>query len=369
MRIVDLVYDSYEKISDPSEILARQVNTLSFIPFIAEKADYHVIRHLNYSGKLEKEGSSYHFFKRENSRWSIPLQTHQFIKELCPDIIFIQGFIYPLQVLALKTLMGKKPAIIMQHHGETPVRSARRYFQNLADHITDAYLFSSSDNAKPWIDSYVIKNREKIKVIPAASINLKRKNKQDCRQALGLGSELFFLWVGRLEKNKDPLTVLKAYSKFLQDKPGSKFFMIYQSAPLYQEIKSFIKENNLSDFIELVGEVRHDDLEQWYSACDYYVSASHAEACGYTLIEAMHCGCIPIATDIPSFRELSVNGRYAHLYSPGNADELAVEMNNLTQEDQSRYSEEIQAYAIANLSPKNTADKLYDICRNVLAKK
>jgi len=61
-------------------------------------------------------------------------------------------------------------------------------------------------------------------------------------------------------------------------------------------------------------------LLYWFNSADYYLSASHYEGSGTALCEAMSCGCIPIVTDIPSFRTMI--GNCGLFYEPGNEEAL-----------------------------------------------
>jgi glycosyltransferase involved in cell wall biosynthesis len=41
------------------------------------------------------------------------------------------------------------------------------------------------------------------------------------------------------------------------------------------------------------------------------------------VIEAMSCGCVPIVSDIPSFRRITGDGRFGRLFPVGESRELA----------------------------------------------
>jgi glycosyltransferase involved in cell wall biosynthesis len=49
------------------------------------------------------------------------------------------------------------------------------------------------------------------------------------------------------------------------------------------------------------------------------VLGSHYEGSGFSLVEAMSCGVIPIVTDIPSFRMITNNGKIGALWSCNDA--------------------------------------------------
>ena len=50
-----------------------------------------------------------------------------------------------------------------------------------------------------------------------------------------------FLWAGRLNANKDPLTVVKAFLKFLRFQPTARLYMIYQTTELLPELKAYYR--------------------------------------------------------------------------------------------------------------------------------
>ncbi|HET6995227.1 MAG TPA: glycosyltransferase, partial [Chitinophagaceae bacterium] len=47
---------------------------------------------------------------------------------------------------------------------------------------------------------------------------------------------------------------------------------------------------------------------------------SHYEGSGYALSEALRCGCIPVVTNIPSFRMMTNNGHLGALWNTEDKD-------------------------------------------------
>ena len=125
----------------------------------------------------------------------------------------------------------------------------------------------------------------------------------------GLTGEPAYLWVGRLDENKDPIVVIKAFIKFLSTCPNAKLFMIFQSAELLPQVEAILKLTpTLQEHIVLVGRVDHDELIDWYNSADFIISSSHYEGSGVAVCEGMSCGCIPILSSIPSFRWMTTHG-------------------------------------------------------------
>ena len=149
--------------------------------------------------------------------------------------------------------------------------------------------------------------------------------KEKARAKTGVTGDISFLWVGRLDANKDPLTVIKAFGDFIKYQPSAKLYMIYHTDELYEEIASYCeKETILEIGIKLVGKVLHDEMLYWYNSVDFIVSGSHYEGSGVAVCEAMSCGCIPILTNIQSFRTMTGPGKCGLLYQPGNEEDLLV---------------------------------------------
>lgn len=368
IKLIDLNYHSHSNISDPEQVLTLQEASIGFVQFIKEKLSIQLIKHLNYEGEKCVDGVKYVFFKSKNRFWHIPFKTHQYIKKQNPDIVLIQGLIFPLQLIALKFKLGKKIKIIVQHHGEKPFRGIKKIFQKIADRYVSFYLFTSIGNAKEFVNK-IISDEDKCAEILEASTSFKQTDKLESRQDTDLANDPIFLWVGRLNLNKDPLTVLNAFEKYLSCYPQSRLFMIYQTEELLPAIKRKLEESKLlKNSVILKGRVDHSELEHWFNTADFYISASHKEGSGYALIEAMACGCIPIVTSIPSFNKITGNGKFGFLFEPENPGSLLKVLLNLENIDKEELSISIVDHFNQSLSFRSIADDLLAVCERLIAK-
>jgi len=99
--------------------------------------------------------------------------------------------------------------------------------------------------------------------------------------------------------------------------------MIYQGEELLQQVKYLISSGERGTVaIKLVGRVDHQQMQDWYNSADFIISGSHYEGSGIAVCEAMSCGCIPVVTNILSFRRMTGPGKCGLLYGPGNEKEL-----------------------------------------------
>jgi len=110
--------------------------------------------------------------------------------------------------------------------------------------------------------------------------------------------------------------------------------MIYQTTELLNEVKKLISENKSNkDSIVLVGPVQHSEMLYWFNSADFLISGSHYEGSGTVICEAMSCGCVPVVTDIPSFRAITANGDCGLLYEAGNENALLATLIQTMQMD------------------------------------
>jgi glycosyltransferase involved in cell wall biosynthesis len=367
IKLIDLNYHTHSHISDPEEVLELQKASIGFVEFIKERLSIQLIKHMDYEGQKDINAVRYCFFKSKNKFWYIPFKTHRFIQTQNADLILIQGFIFPLQLIALKFKLPKKTKIIVQHHGEKPYQGYKKVLQKIADHYIKMYLFTSLENANEWIVKKIISNKKKCCEILEASTFFKAKNKLECKSRLSFTGNENFLWVGRLNVGKDPMTVINAFEKYIIACPQARLFMIYQTEELLPLIKRKLAENmQLQKAVILKGKVDHAEIEIWYNAADYFISGSHKEGSGYALIEAMSCGCIPVVTNIPSFKKITLNGTFGFLFECGNSQNLLTLLFNLKNIEKEKLSKSLITHFNNSLSFKSIADDLFSICERLM---
>jgi len=248
-----------------------------------------------------------------------PWQLHRHIKKLKPDIVFVNGFIFPLQIIQLRLKLGRAVKIIVINHAEKPGKGIRKFLQEQADRFVNKYFFTATEMGAAWVQQGIIAHEEKIAEVMEASSVFSIVDKETALRKTGVTGSCAFLWVGRLDENKDPLTVIRAFGKFIQEQPTAKLYMIYHTEALINEIKILCKKDEkLANAVTMVGKVAHHEMQYWYSSADFIIAASHYEGSGVAVCEAMSCGCIPLLTNIPSFNKMTGPGKCGLLFEAGN---------------------------------------------------
>jgi glycosyltransferase involved in cell wall biosynthesis len=314
------------------------------------------IERIDYEGEYEQNGVHYYFTSLKKKVVRFPFHMHRLIKKLQPDVVFINGFIFPLQTIQLRMTLGRDVKIIILHRAEKPFAGIKKWLQKIADKCVDAYLFTSEEFGTDWIKKGIIHDPQKIHGIIQASSIFQPGERSMARASLKISGSPVFLWVGRLDENKDPITVVKAFIQFLKKQPTARLYMIYHEQELFEDITQLIAANEKGkESIKLVGKVLHDELQQWYNSADFFISGSHYEGGGTAVSEAMSCGCIPVLTNIISFRKMTGPGKCGLLYEAGNENDLLAVLFKTMDLDQEKekikvlqqFKEELSFEAIA----------------------
>lgn len=322
MRIVHLTYALVTGY-DPESWLKRINFFVLLLERMAMEADTVSVHLMQHTKILERNKVKYHFLKCLKFQLAFPAALHRYIRDLRPDIVLIHGFHFPWQVSWLRLQLGSDVSIVVQHHSEVPLRHYKKFLQRLIDKTVSAYFFPSFEQAEPWVRAKQIESLGKVQEVMEVPSIFHPIDRAQARERSGVKEGVVYLWVGRFDSNKDPLTLVKAFISFARQNQKALLYVVFQSEELLGEINRVLqKASDVKDQIILVGKIGHEDLLYWFNSADFIISTSHYEGMGVAISEAMSCGCIPILTNIPSFRKMTENGTYGLLYGAGSADDL-----------------------------------------------
>jgi len=97
---------------------------------------------------------------------------------------------------------------------------------------------------------------------------------------------------------------------------------ILGGGPLKEELESQVEGLNLKSSVKLTGYVKN--TLKYFNKSDVFVLSSHVEGLPNVLVEAMMCGCTPVATDCPTGpREVLKDGLYGYLTPVGDVLSMA----------------------------------------------
>jgi glycosyltransferase involved in cell wall biosynthesis len=275
-----------------------------------------VVQASSHRQRLERNGVDYHFLPFGGAPSAIRHNATlgKLLRSLSPDVLHVHGLDFPREVVALAALAPGVP-IILQDHASRPPRIWRRASWRRGLSAAAGITFCAFEQARPFANAGLVRPDTLLYEIPESTCRFSPGNRAEARRLTGIGGEPAVLWVGHLDANKDPLTVLQGISAAACSLPRLQLHCCFGSAPLLPSVQARIAADpNLHGRVHLLGRVPHDRIEQLMRAADIFVLGSHHEGSGYSLIEALACGLPPVVTDIPSFRSLTAAGAIGKLW-------------------------------------------------------
>jgi glycosyltransferase involved in cell wall biosynthesis len=334
VRIVqaNAVYDAAAKTAD--ELLDRSRTLTEWSRAVANAgATVSVVQRFRSAARVERDRLVYELVADTQPPWlSTKGAPEEFIKAIAaqaPDVVHVNGLIFPQLVAGIRAAVGSKTAIVAQHHGgEFPIRGSglvgvwqrQRWRNGLA--AADAISFTAAEQADQWRAAGVLGD-QRILAIIEASTTMREVNRERARMAIAANGSPLILWVGRQTSNMDPVTVLDGLASALPRLPGTQVMMLFGDDTLLESAEHRVRESAvLRASVMLSGRISPDEMPNYYSAADVFVSASQSEGSGDAVIEAMSAGVVPVVSDIPSFR--AIIGDCGARFSAGDATALAT---------------------------------------------
>jgi glycogen(starch) synthase len=144
--------------------------------------------------------------------------------------------------------------------------------------------------------------------------------------------ELTVVSLGRLEKRKGTLDLLRAIPTVLREVPNARFVLVGQDRPhapggkmhaqyIAEELPPEVRRR-----IILTGRLSDEEAARWLQIADLFVAPSHYESFGLNLIEAMRWGTPVVSTRAGAIPEVIEDNLSGLLVAPGHPEELGQAM-------------------------------------------
>lgn len=126
---------------------------------------------------------------------------------------------------------------------------------------------------------------------------------------------------GSLEPWKGFAELIEAMTQVVQAVPDARLTILGEGSQR-AHLQSRINALDLSENVRLRGNV--DDPLNYFAQAGTFVLSSHVEGLPNVLVEAMLCGCTPVAADCPTGpREVLQDGKYGYLVPVNDPEALA----------------------------------------------
>ncbi len=248
MKYVFITFNASLSFDSPESWFKRTEGYAGVLYSLAKENTVINIKQINYKGDYLHNGVLFHFVNFGEKDSYFPLRLIRFVDDLEPDVVFVQGLHNPLQLLQLCLQLNKKTKVIVQHHAEKPLAGIKKYILKLADKYVDAYLFASREMGMEWVQKGNLASAQKIHEVMEVSSIFSPMEKALAKSKTNVTGDPVFLWVGRLNDNKDPLTVVKAFLQFAGLYPSAHLYMIYHTDELLTEVQGVLDSSPQKKF-------------------------------------------------------------------------------------------------------------------------
>jgi glycosyltransferase involved in cell wall biosynthesis len=320
MKVAQVNYVFDASVIDPDALLERYSTLRDWGESILAAGATRVLTFQRFGrdAAFTRNGVDY-VFRRDGSGerprfWNRSTRLHAALAQANLDVAHVNGLEFGGALRHLRHAVGPSTAIVVQDHGGQSQRLAGRATPDAlvgrrGFRAADGFLFTAGAQAGPWRRAGAITSGQRVFEVPEASTHLRGIPRSAARIASHVEGTPAVLWVGRLNANKDPLTVLDGFEQSLTHLPQAVLTLVHGTDDQLSAVSARVSGSPaLRDHVRLAGHVGHEMMPAYYSAADLFVLGSHHEGSGYALIEACACGTVPVVTAIPSFRVLTAEG-------------------------------------------------------------
>ena len=118
-----------------------------------------------------------------------------------------------------------------------------------------------------------------------------------------------FLWIGRAEERKNPLSVIKAFKKVYK-KYDCRLVMRsgWGESELCNRMNLYLNKYRIPVIKSRMSDIPHERMAEIYSPCHAYINTSKAGGCEMSIMEANACGLPTLSTDWNFMNENVIDG-------------------------------------------------------------
>lgn len=314
---------------------------------------------------------------------------------------FLIPFFLLFQLLAIRKIVKKNRIDIIHAHWAIPQGFIAILYKKVFNkkikifatiHGTD--IFGLNHKIGIWMKKFVLQNIDKLTVVSNAIKDEVLKigyHKEVYVYSMGVDTIFFhpskkehqikekynikgdlLLFVGRFAANKGAKYLLKSLPAVLNEFPLIKLILV-GSGILEDELVRLAKELNIENNVFFVGPIVHTKLPSYFASADLFIGPSivtkdgASEGFGLVFAEAMSCGSVVVATDLPAIADIIKDNETGFIVKQKNAQELSEKIIYLlkNKENLKRIRLEARKHIVQNYDWEIVANKYTKLINSI----
>ena len=193
----------------------------------------------------------------------------------------------------------------------------RKWMRNCVENA-DAVLCISETTKQDLLEIYKTVDPKKVKVVHlSCGDGFYRMDEVNFSEELQSINMPYLMFIGHRDYYKNFKILCEAFAKWNK---RNDFMILSVGKPIQEGEEKYWNELGIKDRVKVFNGLDDEKVCQLYNKATAFVYPSLYEGFGIPLLEAMHCGCPIIASDIPSTREIAEDCPV--YFSPHNSEEL-----------------------------------------------
>lgn len=210
---------------------------------------------------------------------------------------------------------------------------------------------------------------KEIRVIPTG-VPLPEKRpetKMKIRQKLELAeTDVVLLSLSRLAYEKKLEKIIEAFPTVLKRYSNAKLVFVGEG-PAREDLENLVREMNLEKSVLFVGEVKNENVHEYYQMANLFVNASESETQGLTYLESIVNGCPIVAKRNEYLEEIIRNPILGSLFeSDEEFGDCIVQTLGRLQEDHEQLDQTEGVLLMEEISSKTFGIKVISYYRKII---
>jgi len=281
-----------------------------------------------YFSTIKKHLVSYNSLDKSNFKFLDIMVLSQYMKSICPDVVFSFSTILCHFSLLLKLLGFVNYRLINGSIRHAPVefsidlRLERILYTLYKEVVANSVAGLRSFNQLKQRGRYVLYNGFDMNRVPSGS-------KEECRKELGLPDKFTVVMIARMDSDKDQKSFIRGAYQVL-DVDKDFLFILIGDGKNKEKYELMVQSLKIEDKVLFIGETQ--EVESFLSVADISVLLSapqHGEGIANVILESFACSTPVIATDNGGTKEVIKNSYNGYLIKNGDIDTLAKKITFL----------------------------------------